>query len=780
MHLENADHLINELSIRLPDYLISILGQKANAKVFPCYVHDDTHPSMSYTRNNEVVHCFACGAAHNIFNAAEYLEGYPSGGKDFFLVTLPALAKKFDLPVSFSEATEEDKALAQLKGFVQDLADAFEELGEVPEAYLESRQWSSEHLVIRSISQNTLMQHLKQYYSYEYLLSTGLVKKGTSATFGEDKITFLIKDHRKQPVGFIARNLESMPKYVNSPDTPFYKKSKVLLGLDTALTKAKKEGLYIVEGPGDLAALHWFKITNAAATCGIAFTEDHYTLLNVLGIKDITLAFDWDEAGAKSTYRTLHELFLNNHSINIYVLTNPIDNSKDISDYLKNNSFEDLRKIHAFEWMVKYHAENKNPNETATEMVQIISAEKNAIRREQLIRILSDITGISTFAITQEVEKEDVSQSEDLVHKIQEISTKKIKTIKDDPSNAIAHISDLQDTIELLYREKNVDTIGPYYQVKKFESLRLEREAQQKNKDSEGFICSIFGNFFDALNNGQDYTEGTLAYVPGRANSGKTIFTIAYGCDVLVSDPNAIVVMHFTDDNYKKVEPRIKSNLAVCLNKLNIPSIYFFNHPYKITNSAYLETYNQIHSIFKSLLEREKLVIIDAEEGNNLVVLERNLKYLRNKYPDKKLLVISDCTHNYEDFSELSKNDKMERIAKTQKKLTVKYKCFMMATAEYRKSGNKPDKLVLPTNEDIADARALEYAADLILHIYNDLNDRGPQATIYRLNQNERLPRVLGIIGKNKISAFKNILVFDIDPTTVSIKPSSTQSVTLE
>jgi DNA primase len=75
-----------------------------------------------------------------------------------------------------------------------------------------------------------------------------------------------------------------MPKYINTAESLIYEKRKTLLGLDTALVEAKRNGLYIVEGPGDLAAMHKIGIKNAAAICGAAFTSDHLTLLKMLGI----------------------------------------------------------------------------------------------------------------------------------------------------------------------------------------------------------------------------------------------------------------------------------------------------------------------------------------------------------------------------------------------------------------------------------------------------------------------------------------------------------------
>ena len=112
-------------------------------------------------------------------------------------------------------------------------------------------------------------------------------------------------------------------------------------------------------------------------------------------------------------------------------------------------------------------------------------------------------------------------------------------------------------------------------------------------------------------------------------------------------------------------------------------------------------------------------------------------------------------------------------ISNQQKNLTVKYHACMIATAEYRK--NMPmdhSKLRLPVDDDLADARALMYRPNVIWHVYNDMHDRKEHAEIFWTDESGVImPRLLLHFTKNKISGFKDKLILDLSPSSVSLKP---------
>ena len=193
----------------------------------------------------------------------------------------------------------------------------------------------------------------------------------------------------------------------------------------------------------------------------------------------------------------------------------------------------------------------------------------------------------------------------------------------------------------------------------------------------------------------------------------------------------------------------------------------------KDASSEQKTAFRKANDLFKDLIQQERLVIIDSEDGATLSTLERNIRYYRTRYPERKLMVVCDNTHNYLDFMNMDQSSRMTMISNQQKNLTVKYHACMIATAEYRK--NMPmdhSKIKLPVDDDLADARALMYRPNVIFHVYNDMHDRKEHCEIFWKDEDGTiLPRLVLQFTKNKISGFKEKLVLDLDPTTVSLKP---------
>jgi hypothetical protein len=204
-------------------------------------------------------------------------------------------------------------------------------------------------------------------------------------------------------------------------------------------------------------------------------------------------------------------------------------------------------------------------------------------------------------------------------------------------------------------------------------------------------------------------------------------------------------------------------------------------HVYLPETEEYANVYEIADSLYRNLLSEERLIIIDAEDGPYLSVLEKTVRYYRQRYPKRKILLICDNTHNYMDFTNMDQTSRMTMISNHQKTLTAKYKACMIATAEYRK--NMPmdhSKMRLPVDDDLADARALMYRPNFIFHVYNDMHDRKEHAEIFWTRDGKIFPRLLLHFTKNKISGFKDKLVLDLDPVTVSLKQKDSTSALKE
>lgn len=806
MYITNLEEIIDLLRPRLREYLVAKKGIRANARKINCFVHSDSDPSMYFNHKtgNETVKCFSCGWSGDIFAAAEHIEGLPSSGPEWVSTTIPHLAKMFDIPVNLGEPSPHDKERAGLLRLCQNILDIglSEEVDEESDSYkyIMKRGWNQEELQLISIDEDHLISKLVELgWSASELNKSLLIRTKYNSYFGKNKITFVIKDHRGRPIGFISRDITgtNAAKYVNTPENAIYEKSKVLLGLDTAIQSAKKHGLYIVEGSGDLAHLYRLGITNAVAVCGTALTEHHLLLLKSLGIRKIFLNFDWDHAGHLATQRVLENVLKATSGISASVVLPPSesfeeysDMPKDPDDYLLGEKdpeiYTELIKQSAFEWQLAQASENDSPDVICSRMVPVIATEAAAVKREMLIAQLAAFTGVSSQAIGTDVNALRSDKFNERIKKLIVSAEQYTQSVTDDPDNIMAHVAQHEQHVDNIEREYKRNTVGINYQLARYEAVQEQRSNADEDGSNTTFRMNYFPEFSEAMSGGMNWASGCLMYVGGRANSGKTATVLSIGCDIALSDPDTTVLIHSTDDSYEQIEPRLKSNLYRMAYQsgpeLTIGMVVQPHVHLKDKDSSFHEAYEKADEVFKDLIADERIVIIDAEDGSTLTVLERNLRYYRQRYPSRKIMLICDNTHNYMDFAHLDQKTRMTMISNQQKMLCTKYHTCMIATAEYRK--NMPldqSKFKLPVDDDLADARALMYRPNIIFHVYNDLHDRKEHAEIFWTDDSGKMnPRLLLHFTKNKISGFKEKLILDLHPPTVSLKPRKTRTALQE
>ena len=655
MYINNVNELIETLKDKLPQYMEEYFGPDAGntRKPFPCPFHDDHSPSMSYNPKNgfKTVKCWAGCGTFDIFAIANKVEGLPMTGPEFITDTLVALSEKMKLQVQVGEVTEEDKQRAKLYRIMQDATGLLETSSEADE-YLEARGWSKEFLTIGSIGSEKIRAELTEKgWSAEELNRSMILGTGSSNFVDSHLVTFVIKDYRGRPIGFSSRNLtDHGPKYINSMQNLIFNKSMSLLGLDTALIhgKAKNEGLYVVEGPGDLAALHRVGIKNAVAICGTAFTGEHLSLLKMLGIRNVFFCLDWDDAGRSATERILRTEVKFAPGVSCHVIEQPEEGYTDPSEYLVENeeegAFEKLKRISAFEWTLQRIADSASTEEVCSSMVPLIASEPSAIRREMLTKQLADFSGFSYISITQDVDVIRDGKEARRRERLEAAAQNYARTVMSDPTSITAALSRHESDVQNINKEFKKTTVGPSYQVSRYDALEEKKASVDTDSNMAEFKFSYYTEVGKALSGGMIATDGNLMYCGGHANSGKTATVISWGVDVAMSDPDAIVIMHFTDDSYSQVAPRALTTISRILthNEQTI-KIGIAANPYKnITEKNDWAMYNQATQVFRDLLAEDKLILIDSEDGASLDPLEKQLQYVRQRYPEKKILVVQD------------------------------------------------------------------------------------------------------------------------------------------
>lgn len=314
-----------------------------------CPFHGEKTPSFNVNPAREIFHCFGCGAGGNAFSFVMKMEGLS------FPEAVKLLARKAGIEIEERQLTPLEKRSQEERQQFQRInelaADYYRSIlqkgqeGEPARLYLARRTVAADiseayRLGFASDRRDGLVKHLKNSgVDLEAALKLGVIRKSDSGWYDlfRNRLIFPIRDSKGMVIAFAGRVLDaSLPKYINSPESPLYHKSSVLFGLDMALPTVRTENaIIIVEGYFDHLALYRAGIRNVVATCGTALTTTHASLIK-RHAEQVYMLFDSDSAGKKATIRSM-ELFLEQH-IPAYVITLPT--GEDPDSFLTSNPVE--------------------------------------------------------------------------------------------------------------------------------------------------------------------------------------------------------------------------------------------------------------------------------------------------------------------------------------------------------------------------------------------------------------------------------------------------------
>ena len=294
-----------------------------------CPFHNEKTPSFSVSQDKQVYYCFGCSEGGNTYKFLMEI------GKQSFSEVVLDLARKYQVEIKTVEPEQRQEIQRQLTLKEQlyeilAIASSFfqhalhQSQGEIALDYLlqqrntEEKTISSFQLGYAPPGWETLYRYLVEQKRYPVNLveQAGLIKprKNSSGYYDvfRDRLIIPIMDLQGRIIGFGSRSLkdEDQPKYLNSPETPLFDKSKTLFALDKARSAiGKADCAVVVEGYFDAIALHEAGIENVVASLGTAFTQSQLKqLLRFTASKQVILNFDADNAGKKATERAIGEV----------------------------------------------------------------------------------------------------------------------------------------------------------------------------------------------------------------------------------------------------------------------------------------------------------------------------------------------------------------------------------------------------------------------------------------------------------------------------------------
>lgn len=349
-----SDELIEEIRSRndVVDVISSYVKLKKQGSTYfgLCPFHNEKSPSFSVTPGKQMYYCFGCGEGGNVYSFIMKYENYT------FVEAVKMLADRAGVTLPEQDNSEEERKKSDLRANLLEINKKAalyfhhqlkSQNGETGLKYFRERGLDDATIVRFGLGyankkNNDLYQYLKNFgYSDELLKESGLFSFSEKGTYDKfwNRVMFPILDINNRVIGFGGRVMgEGEPKYLNSPETKIFEKSRNLYGMNFARI-SKKNYLLICEGYMDVIALHRAGFTNAVAALGTAFTEQHALLIKRY-VKEVVLTFDSDGAGKKAALRAIP--ILKKAGIAMKVLD--MSPYKDPDEFIKNMGTEEYQK----------------------------------------------------------------------------------------------------------------------------------------------------------------------------------------------------------------------------------------------------------------------------------------------------------------------------------------------------------------------------------------------------------------------------------------------------
>lgn len=314
------EELVEE--VRSKNDIVDVIGsyvrlqKKGNSYMGLCPFHSEKTPSFSVSQSKQMYHCFGCGVGGNVITFVMEYENYS------FVEALKMLAERVGVTLPEAEYSPEEKKQASIKNrlleMYKEAAKYYfyqlkSERGKHAYEYLKKRAITDETIVKFGLgysnkTSNDLYLYLKSLgYEDDILKISGLVtmdeRYGANDKFW-NRVMYPIMDINNKVIGFGGRVMgDGMPKYLNSPETKIFDKSRNLYGMNLART-SRKNNLIICEGYMDVIALHQAGFQNAVASLGTAFTGLQANLMKRY-TKEVLVCYDSDGAGTKAALRAI-------------------------------------------------------------------------------------------------------------------------------------------------------------------------------------------------------------------------------------------------------------------------------------------------------------------------------------------------------------------------------------------------------------------------------------------------------------------------------------------
>ncbi len=454
-----------------------------------CPFHKEKTPSFHINPQRQTCHCFGCGEGGDVFGFVMKYEGVD------FITAVKMLAHKSGIVLELDEdnGTGDGPNKNVLFRLHEELTQFFQRCllqvksAEHARKYIEGRDFSDELTEEFLVGyapggwNNMIQWGKKNKFTEAELEAAGIILKSSNPDAKSryydrfrDRLMFPIRDIQGRVIGFSGRVLEADPKaakYVNSPETQLFHKSRVLYALDIArrhIVNAEQREAIICEGQIDVIRCHGAGFKNAIAAQGTAFTEDHARILKRYA-DSVVIVFDTDRAGEDAAIKTA-QIFI---EVGLAVRVAELPGDSDPDTFIRENGAEAFGRIiknavSAVGFQVDILSQRENTDSeigtmrTAKAILETISRSSSAVQRAKLIQEAAERLGIPASALQDDlkkVKKTRVREAKpEVVVQKTEIKNRPVEEVE--LCEHMVHVADIPEIGELVAKYLPLDMIS--------------------------------------------------------------------------------------------------------------------------------------------------------------------------------------------------------------------------------------------------------------------------------------------------------------------------------
>lgn len=396
------------------------LTKRSGANQFGlCPFHSEKTPSFSVSPDRQIYHCFGCGKGGGVINFIMEIENLS------FPEAVEFLAKRVGMPIPEEENSAESKHRRRMLDLNRDAARFFHTCLKAPEgraaqAYMNARQITPPTATRFGLgaapdtwdSLRNAMHELG--YRDQELFEAGLVRKGKSGGFYDTfrgRLMFPVIDVRGDVIGFSGRILgDGEPKYMNSPETLVFNKSRNLFAMNLA-KKSKSGYIILAEGNIDVVMMHQAGFDSAVASLGTSLTAEQARLISRF-TNEVIIAYDSDGAGKKASQRAIGLL----EKLDVKVKVLSMTGAKDPDEFIKLKGADAFRNLlEKSENHIDYRLQtvtnkydltvDEQKVEFLKEASELVARLPGSVERQVYAMRVASLAGVPNDVVAQEVER---------------------------------------------------------------------------------------------------------------------------------------------------------------------------------------------------------------------------------------------------------------------------------------------------------------------------------------------------------------------------------------